>query len=77
MTNQELHAMIIQSVNELKRLHRIEARYIEKHFDGTNEAYGFLNDIQKDMEHCDKIIDECQREMLLNKLSEINNGEAA
>jgi hypothetical protein len=77
MTNQELHAMIIQSVNELKRLHRTEANYIERDFDGTNESYGFLNDIRRDMERCDKIIDECQREMLLNKLSEINNGEAA
>jgi hypothetical protein len=77
MTNQQLHAMIIQSVNELKHLHRNEANYIEKHFDGTNESYGFLNDIRRDMERCDKIIEECQREMLLNKLSEINNGAAA
>ena len=77
MTNQQLHATIIQSVNELKRLHRNEANYIEKHFDGTNESYGVLNDIRRDMERCDKIIDECQREMLLNKLYEINNGAAA
>jgi len=76
MTHKELSAMIIQSVNELKRLHRIEASYIEKHFDGTNEAYGFLNDIRRDMERCDKIIDECQRDMLLNKLSELNNKAA-
>lgn len=74
MTNQEIHAMIIQSLNELKRLHRTEANFIEKDFDGTNESYGFLNDIRRDMERCDKIIDECQREMLLNKLSEINEA---
>lgn len=76
MTNQELHAMIIQSVNELKNLHRQEANYIEKYFDGTNESYGFLNDIRRDMERCDAIIDECQREMLLNKLNELNNKAA-
>jgi hypothetical protein len=74
MTYQELNAMIIQSVNELKHLHRNEANYIEKYFDGTNESYGFLNDIRRDMERCDEIIVECQREMLLNKLSEINNA---
>ena len=76
MTNQELNAMIVQSINELKNLHRIEASYVEKYFDGTDESYGFLNNIRRDMERCDKIIDECQRDMLLNKLSELNTKAA-
>jgi len=74
MTNEELHAMIIQSLNELKHLHRQEANYIEKYFTGSNESYSFLNEIRRNMTRCDTIIDECQREMLLNKLSEINNA---
>ena len=74
MTNQELNAMIIESLNELEFLHRQEANYIENYFTGSNESYSFLNEIRRNMERCDKIIDECQRDMLLNKLSEISNA---
>tara|TARA_R100001510_G_C7621506_1_gene182321 strand:- start:900 stop:1130 length:231 start_codon:yes stop_codon:yes gene_type:complete len=74
MTYQELNAMITESLNELEFLHRQETNYIENYFTGSNESYSFLNEIRRNMERCDKIIDECQRDMLLNKLSEINKA---
>jgi hypothetical protein len=76
MTHQELATMIDEQLCELAFLHRQEINYIENYFTGSDESCTFLNEIRRNMARCDEIIDECQRDMLLNKLSELNHKAA-